>query len=208
MSKTPAIIPHLFPNLLWRGPAGNDGQRVYLTFDDGPVPDITPWVLELLKKYNARATFFCIGKNVKSNPEIYNKILKAGHAVGNHTFNHVSGYKSKVNSYVSEVKKASEWISSDLFRPPYGRIRWSQAKILSQSYSIVMWDVLSGDFDPGTSPEKCINNVMKNIADGSIVVFHDSIKAAANLKQSLPTIMDSLSSLGYKFDSLKSQTNL
>ena len=200
--KTPWIAKKFFSSYIWSLPA--DGKEVYLTFDDGPHPTITPWVLQELKEYNAQATFFCIGSNVEKHPETYQMVLEQGHSVGNHTFNHLNGWKTNDRQYLEDVTKASHVIQSNLFRPPYGRIKNSQAKKIGDAMNradakIIMWDVLSSDFDSAFSPQQCLNNVIENITPGSIVVFHDSEKAFENLKYILPGILDILGNEGFRF---------
>jgi peptidoglycan/xylan/chitin deacetylase (PgdA/CDA1 family) len=166
---------------------------VYLTFDDGPHPTITPFVLDELKRFNAKATFFCIGKNVEQYPEIFQRILDEGHSVGNHTFNHVNGWKSNNFHYFKNIGKAGQLIKSNIFRPPYGRITYAQAigiEKLFPKMKIIMWDVLSGDFDVNLSPQQCLNNVTQTTQPGSIVVFHDSDKAWQRLEYTLPHFLD------------------
>lgn len=185
-------------------------RSVYLTFDDGPHPTITPWVLNELKKYNASATFFCIGKNVEQFPEQFQQILLEGHAIGNHTYSHLNGWQTSTTDYITNVAKASKVISSSLFRPPYGRITGRQAKMLQQAIQkenvkIIMWDVLSADFDPLINPEKCADLVLKHTEPGSIVVFHDSEKAFLNLKFALPTVLYHLKKRGFRFKKLPEQ---
>lgn len=172
-------------------PAG-DAPVVYLTFDDGPHPTITPFVLQQLKQYDAKATFFCIGKNVVDHPGIYKQILEAQHTVGNHTHNHLNGWHTKTDAYITNVQQAARHINSRLFRPPYGRIKRSQAGRLLQAHPqwhIYMWDVLSGDFDTGITAERCTENVLNNIQPGSIVVFHDSEKAWPRMQHALPAVL-------------------
>ena len=204
--KTPWWVRKLFSSYLWRMPA--DGKTVYLTFDDGPHSTITPWVLSELKRYNAVATFFCVGKNVVQFPEVYQQIIAAGHAVGNHTYHHLNGWKTANNIYLKDVEKASTVIDAHLFRPPYGRIRFGQAKSLKyvmkkNNVKVVMWDVLSADFDASVSPETCAANVLANVESGSIVVFHDSEKAFRNLKHTLPLVLEKLLKEGYSFKKLE-----
>jgi peptidoglycan/xylan/chitin deacetylase (PgdA/CDA1 family) len=177
-------------------------KEVYLSFDDGPHEYVTPWVLGLLKQYNAKATFFCIGKNVSANPGIYDQILKEGHAVGNHTYSHLNGWKVSIAEYVEDIEKASTVINSNLFRPPYGKIKLSQSKRISSALKkekarIVMWDVLSADFDQSISPEECLQNVLQNYTSGSVIVFHDSEKAFSHLKYALPLVLEQLYEQGY-----------
>ncbi len=166
---------------------------VYLTFDDGPHPEATTFVLDQLKQHNARATFFCIGKNVQAHPHLYRRILEEGHATGNHTQNHLNGWKCDNYSYLNNIFLASKHIEKRIFRPPYGRIKMSQAKRLSkgrQPWKIYMWDVLSGDFDVQLSPEACLAHVIDHIEPGSIVVFHDSQKALPRLMYALPAVLE------------------
>lgn len=203
--KTNRIIKTLFSNYIWDIP--NDEKKVYLTFDDGPIPEITEWVLEQLKIYNCKATFFCIGNNIEKNPEIFNKLIAEGHAVGNHTFNHVKGWNTSNKTYLKEVEQCEEEIQknapknlqSKLFRPPYGKIKPLQSRKLRKlGYKIIMWDVLSADYKKEISKEKCLENVLKNVESGSIIVFHDSIKAFSNLEYVLPKTLQFLSENGYR----------
>ena len=182
----------LFNRLTWRMPQ-EDVPTVYLTFDDGPHPKATPFILEQLAKYNAKATFFCIGKNVAEHPDIYNDILAAGHTTGNHTHNHLNGWHTSKWKYIENVTAAEQHISSRLFRPPYGRITRGQVNALlnrKQPYSIYMWDVLSGDFDTNITPQQCADNVLQHIEPGSIVVFHDSDKAWERMSHALPIVLE------------------
>ena len=179
---------------------------LYLTFDDGPIPEVTPWVLEQLETYNAKATFFCVGENVKRHPQIFRQVVDAGHTVGNHTYNHLSGWATENVPYFHNVRHCARVVNSDLFRPPYGKLKPKQVQFLQRHYKIVMWDVLSGDFDPQVSPEKCLSNVVTNAGPGSIVVFHDSLKAEANIRYTLPRTLKFFSSQGYQFERLESET--
>ena len=204
----------LFSKYTWRffNPKSLEAKKeIYLTFDDGPTPEITSFVLEQLKKYNAKATFFCIGKNIKNHPEIFKQITDDNHSIGNHTQNHLNGWKSKTQDYISntfEAKKTIKQFSRStvqhlLFRPPYGKINRKQAKILlEKGYKIIMWSVLSGDFDTNLSKEKCLQNVLKHTSKGSIVVFHDSKKASEKVKYVLPKVLDYFSKEGYKFKAI------
>lgn len=190
--KTPWLVKKLYSQYVWDKPATNN--EVYLTFDDGPHPQITPWVLAQLKHYNAKATFFCIGKNVVQCPDIYQQILADGHAVGNHTHNHLNGWKVPVADYIANSKEAARYIQSSLFRPPYGRIKRKHVPLLRQALQadtkVIMWDVLSADFDTTITPEQCATNVLKHAQPGSIIVFHDSQKAFKNLEYALPVVLD------------------
>ncbi len=191
-------------SLIWRMPS-NDEKILYLTFDDGPHPVVTPFVLDELRKYGARGTFFCIGKNVFEYPEIFRRVLLTGHRVGNHTYNHLNGWKTEDEVYLENIRLAADVIDSDLFRPPYGRIGGFQTRLLQQSprhYKIIMWDVLSADFDRGLSGEKCARNVIRYGRPGSIIVFHDSEKAFDRLRTALPAVLEHFSGLGYRLESI------
>ncbi len=188
VARTPVWLQNALPWYTWRKHTAK--KVVHLTFDDGPVPEVTPWVLEILKKYNARATFFCVGDNVRRYPDIYQRILAEGHTVGNHTFRHLNGWKTDPSTYLSDVAQCAEWVDSRLFRPPYGKLRRSQRLALQPHYQIVLWDVLSGDFDRSISSERCLSNVLSNVCPGSIVVFHDSLKAEPHLRYVLPRVLE------------------
>ncbi len=206
-AKTPKLVRSLFPNFTWR--IDTTENELYLTFDDGPTPNITPWVLEQLKGYNAKATFFCIGNNIEKYPEIFNAILEDGHAIGNHTYNHVNGWKTSTSEYLKDVAKCQNKVgkitseTQTLFRPPYGKLKNEQSKKLVQEYfNIIMWDVLSYDWDQSVSEEKCLKNVIKSATNGSIIVFHDSVKAAKNLKAVLPEVLEYFSENEFEFKAL------
>jgi peptidoglycan/xylan/chitin deacetylase (PgdA/CDA1 family) len=203
--KTPWWLKKIYHSYTWQ--VDTREKELFLTFDDGPHPSATIFVLDELKKHNALATFFCIGKNVVANPEVYKRILDEGHSVGNHTYNHLNGWKTNDKTYLKNITEAASTINSRLFRPPYGRIRSSQAKQMNEAMKttdtkVVMWDVLSGDFDESLSKEKCLNNVVKNSKPGSIVVFHDSEKAFPRLEYALPRTLDFFSTKGYRFSGL------
>jgi peptidoglycan/xylan/chitin deacetylase (PgdA/CDA1 family) len=203
LTKTPRIIQKIFKNYTWR--FFTDKKEIYLTFDDGPTPEITDCVLDTLNQYNAKATFFCIGKNVVEEPRIYKRILKEKHQIGNHTNNHQNGSKTDLKKYINNVLEAEKHLENPtkLFRPPYGRIKKKQAqKIISLGYTIIMWDVLSADFDTTITKEKCLQNVLKNVKEGSIIVFHDSIKASKNLEYTLPKVLEYYSKKGYIFKAI------
>lgn len=204
--KPPQFITRLFSYLTWSVP--NNENKIFLTFDDGPVPETTPKVLELLDNYNIKATFFCIADNVQKYPELFEELKKKGHAYGNHTFNHLKGWKVTNKHYFENTEKAHELIQSPLFRPPYGRLKPSQAHYLIQkkNYKIFMWNVLSRDYNPHVSPDACLKNVKKYTSTGSIIVFHDSIKASKNMFYALPKSIEYLKEKGFVFDVLKVQT--
>ena len=195
--KTADIAEKFLPSTIWNIP--NTEKTIHLTFDDGPVPETTPALLDLLKSYNAKATFFLIGKNVEKNIDLYNRIRNEGHAVGNHTYSHVSGWRLGFDAYVNDIKLASKFIDSKLFRPPYGKITPKQLKYLKQHYKLVFWDVLSYDFSQKISSQKVLIKVLSGYKDGSIIVFHDSQKALKNVKYVLPKILEHFNNLGYKF---------
>ena len=200
-TKTPKIIQKFFPNYFWR--FYSLAKDIYLTFDDGPTPEITTFVLDELQKYKAKATFFCIGKNVKKYPAILERIKKEGHSIGNHTFNHLNGFKTNNTDYIENIQQAAKLIESNLFRPPYGRLKTSQARsIIRAGYKVVMWDVLSADFDTTITPEKCLKNVLSKTSSGSIVVMHDSIKAKDKIFYALPKILNYYTERGYVFKSI------
>lgn len=201
--KTPILLKAIYNRCVWH--VNEHANSVYITFDDGPHPTITPWVLAELKKYNAKATFFCIGKNVEAYPDIYQQIIAEGHQVGNHTHNHLNGWKVSNTSYFNNIKKAKTFIQSSLFRPPYGRITLMQAKGIQRLFpgtQIVMWDVLSGDFDTAISPQDCLENVIKTSTTGSIIVFHDSEKAYPRLVYTLPAYLKYCQQRGWKMKKL------
>jgi len=237
MVKTPKFVQRMFPERIWTFqnsdlPAVKTRNTIYLTFDDGPIPEVTLWVLEELKKHHARATFFCIGENIEKHPDLFRRIIAQGHSVGNHTFNHRNGWKTSTEEYIDNVLKAEEEIRkwskveslmsedkinpnfpipnqpstinhqpstlSNLFRPPYGKLTSRQSQILrKKGYKIIMWDVLSGDFDASISEDNCFRNVSENVNPGSIVVFHDSLKAEEKLRYVLPIVLEVISEKGW-----------
>jgi peptidoglycan/xylan/chitin deacetylase (PgdA/CDA1 family) len=201
--KTPWFLKKLYPQLIWDTKPGD--RCIYLTFDDGPIPIVTPFVLNILKKYNAKATFFCIGDNVRKHPDVFAEVKKEGHAIGNHTYNHLKGWATDSQTYLENFLKADEVLDTPLFRPPYGRIKREQIKLLKQArpdLKIIMWDVLSGDFDMALKKEEALKNVLNNVQDGSIVLFHDSVKAFHKLEHVLPLAMEYWSKEGYTFAAL------
>ena len=199
--KAPRILKKLYPqNLIWKR---DSKDKVYLTFDDGPHDTATTFVLEELQKYNAKATFFCIGQNVMALPNVYEQIIKDGHKIGNHTHSHPNGWKMCTKKYLQNIKNAQHFIESNLFRPPYGRIRRRQAQEIKKlGFQIILWDVLSGDFDTHISPQKCWENIEQNIEPGSIVVFHDSSKAWERMEYALPRTLALCQEKGWEMASL------
>jgi len=202
LTKTPAFVQSLFPNFTWRIPQAD--KKIYLTFDDGPIPEITEWVLELLHQYQAKATFFCVGENVKRYPQIFARINEEDHEVGNHTYHHKNGWHTRNSEYFQDIKKCAEQVDSDLFRPPYGKMTPGQIRHLQKHYSIIMWDVLTGDFDQKLGANKCFRNIIDKTTNGSILVFHDSNKAKPILTKVLPKVLEHYTQLGYTFDKIPS----
>ncbi|MCH8329991.1 MAG: polysaccharide deacetylase family protein [Bacteroidetes bacterium] len=198
--KTPELIKKGFPKAIWKLPT--EGKELFLTFDDGPIPEITPWVLDQLKAYAARATFFCIGSNIEQNQDLFKQLIEQGHSVANHTFNHQSGLRTNAKSYRIEVEKCGKLMDSDLFRPPYGVMKPKQYKDLIRDHRIVMWDVLCGDFDRKLNGQQCAVNVIENAEAGSVVVLHDSLLAWPRLQTALPIILDHFSGKGFSFKSI------
>ena len=205
-TKTPFVVKKLFPDYIWE--ISTNKKELFLTFDDGPTPDVTDWVLDELKLFNAKATFFCIGNNVRQHPQLFNRILKEGHSIGNHTFNHIKGWKTKTNKYLENVFEAEKTITeqfngfpkSKLFRPPYGQIKPNQGKKLMElGYKIIMWDVLPFDWDKTVSNQECLDIVVSKSKNGSIIVFHDSVKASNNMKFTLPKVLEHFTEKGYSF---------
>lgn len=194
--SVPVWFQNLFQQLTWQIP-GKTGADVYLTFDDGPHPEISIWVTEELEKYKMKATFFCVGDNVRKHPETLDTLLKLGHKAGNHTMHHLKGWNTDNASYTEDVYVCGNYVKSDLFRPPYGRIKIKQIKILAEQYRIIMWSLLSCDFDQKLNPEKALRGLMNKTRNGSIVVFHDSEKAEKNLKYILPRYLDFLHKKGF-----------
>lgn len=196
--RLPFFLRLPIKNLVWRMPKVE--KTVYLTFDDGPIPEITPWVLDILKEEDVKATFFCVGENVQKYPEIYNRIIAEGHYVGQHTYNHLPAFRYSKDDYRDNVMAAKELIKTDLFRPPHGQMRLSQLIKMRKNYRIVLWDVLSADFDTSITPEKCLKNVINKVRNGSVIVFHDSLKAETNLKYALPRAIRYMKDDGYEFE--------
>lgn len=211
--KIPLVAKKMFPNYIWDIPSTN--KTIYLSFDDGPTPNITHWTLQTLKDFEAKATFFCIGNNIEAHPKIFQAILNDGHTIGNHTYDHLKGWKTPTKDYLKNVADTNGIINTlnpnkskpsitSLFRPPYGQIRPRQGKQLLQlGYKIIMWDVLSFDWDATVSKETCLYNVISNTHDGSIIVFHDSLKASQNMQYALPKVLDHFSKQGYRFSAIE-----
>ncbi len=214
--RPPYLLKNLYPKAIWRMDASQ--KKIYLTFDDGPVPEVTPWVLDVLKEKNVKALFFCVGENIETNPEIFQRIIDEGHQVGNHTYNHINGWNTSTDQYFQNIEKCEvvlRDLSSDghpsptgegkgmgrLFRPPYGKLKTTQYSRLLPDYSIIMWDVLSADYDNDTSPEKCLSNSIDFTRNGSIIVFHDSIKAEKKLRYALVPFIDWALKEGFEFGS-------
>lgn len=192
----PKWFQRLFPRMLWQVPS-NSSQDIYLTFDDGPHPDISNWVLEQLEKYNMKATFFCVGDNARKFPDTLNKIQARGHQIANHTMHHLKGWNTKTEDYIKNVDECAQYVSSNLFRPPYGKITTAQRKQLEQRYKIIMWSILSCDFDQKLNTKEALKGLKTKSKNGSIVVFHDSVKAEKNLKLLLPPYLEYLHNQGY-----------
>lgn len=202
--RTPDLLKPLFKDLVWNVPGSID--TVYLTFDDGPIPEITPWVLDRLKESKAEATFFCLGRNAEAEPEIFQRIIDEGHVVGNHTYDHLNGWNTPLFTYLRNILRCQRITRSDLFRPPYGRITREQARAVEKRFKVVMWEVLSADFDPLIDGLQCSRNVTQNMRPGSIIVFHDSVKAADRLQVALPIVLQDIVSRGWKMKALPARS--
>ena len=200
IEQLPIVYRKLFPGTIWRIPRKE--KTVYLTFDDGPIPEVTPFVLELLRKEGIKATFFCVGDNVRKHPDVFQQVLDEGHLVGNHTFNHLQGLYTWSRNYIKNVNLADDYIHSKLFRPPHGFLRYLQFVTLSRKYKIVFWDVVTRDYNQKLSGEEVMDIVKKYTRNGSIIVFHDSLKAEKNIRYALPRAIAYLRAEGYKFEVL------
>lgn len=198
--RLPGFFTRLFNDVVWRIPVSE--KIVYLTFDDGPIPEVTPWLLDLLKQENIKATFFCVGENVVNYPDIYRRILDNGHSVGNHTYNHWQGLHKDNEDYFRNIEKAAISIDSDLFRPPHGWLKSSQYYFLKKQFRIIMWDLISCDYDAGRKPEEVLRNVIRFVRPGSVITFHDSIKAKRNLTEALPSAIRWMKEQGYRFEAI------
>ncbi len=195
--KTPNYLKKIFPDCLWN--EESDDKVIYLTFDDGPIPESTPFILETLRRYNAKATFFCVGHNIEKHNDLFALTKREGHSIGSHTFNHLSGWQTPNKHYYKNVDKGAKVAESILFRPPYGRITPKQIKHLSKKYTIVMWDILSGDFDLKLDADQCLENVINHATNGSIIVFHDNLKSIQKLKIVLPKVLQYYTEKGFTF---------
>lgn len=200
IEQVPRIYRWLFPGAFWRIPSPKGKKKsVYLTFDDGPIPEMTPWILHTLDKYGIKATFFCVGENVSKYPELYQQLLEQGHRVGNHTFNHIQGIRFWSKNYIRNIAEASKYIESDLFRPPHGHMRFPQVLRLRKLFRIIMWDVVTRDYSPHMTANGVFNNVKRYTRNGSIIVFHDSLKAIGRIEEALPQSIEWLIKEGYEF---------
>lgn len=199
---SPFWLKALYPRYTWHVPTRK--KEIFLTFDDGPIPEITEFVLDTLKQFEAKATFFCIGDNIRKHPNVFSKVINEGHSVGNHTFNHMNGWKSKDQEYLDNIDLCEKQLDleTNLFRPPYGRMKKRQARQLPETKEIIMWDVLSGDFSAAVKPEICLEKTIKYARPGSIVLFHDSLKAAKNMQYALPRFLEHFSKKDYQFKAL------
>ncbi len=200
VERPPLLYRMLFPETVWR--IHKRRHTVYLTFDDGPIPEVTPWVLDTLDRYGIKATFFCVGDNVARNPELFEEVRRRGHSVGNHTMNHMRGFKIDTQTYLDNVYKAHELIQSTLFRPPHGLLRWAQSRVLRGQFAIIMYDLVTRDYSKKLTGEQVFANVKRYARNGSIIVFHDSLKAERNMKYALPRAIEWLQEQGYNFDSI------
>ncbi|MDR0989586.1 MAG: polysaccharide deacetylase family protein [Prevotellaceae bacterium] len=199
IEQPPEFFRRFYPSAVWR--MNPDEKKVYLTFDDGPIPEVTPWVLDVLAQKQVQATFFMVGDNVRKHPDIYHQVVAAGHRIGNHTFNHIRGFEYWTDSYLANTHEANRLMQTDLFRPPHGHLRWMQYRVLRRYYRIVMWDVVTRDYSNKLRPPQVLANVMRYARNGSIITFHDSLKSwdTGNLQYALPRAIDFLAEEGYAF---------
>lgn len=201
IEQPPLAYRLLFPEAIWRIKK-LDEKVVFLTFDDGPIPEVTPWVLDTLDHYGIKATFFMVGDNVRRHPELYDEVCRRGHSVGNHTMHHIQGLHSSTYRYMHDISEANQWIKSSLFRPPHGLLRWKQSRAIRDHYNIVMYDLVTRDYSRKMTPEKVLDNVKRYARNGSIIVFHDSLKAEHNMKATLAKAIEWLMEQGYSFERL------
>lgn len=202
IEQPPWFYRALFPGVTWRIPA--EKKCVYLTFDDGPIPEVTPWVLDQLDELGVKATFFMVGDNVRKHPDTFRMVVERGHCVGNHTFNHIQGIRYRTRNYLANVEKAAEYIPSNLFRPPHGHMRLPQTLCLRRRYRIIMWDVVTRDYSPHLTPDEVFDNVRRYVRNGSVIVFHDSLKAERNMREAMPRAVRWLQEQGYEFKTIES----
>lgn len=202
IEQPPLLYRLLFPEAIWRIKHRSREKTVFLTFDDGPIPEVTPWVLDTLDRYGIKATFFMVGDNVRRHPELLDEVKRRGHSWGNHTMHHLQGIKVSARRYLRDVAEAHELIGSTLFRPPHGLIRWAQARSLKEHFNIVMYDLVTRDYARKAGPDEVFDNVRRFVRNGSIIVFHDSLKAAANMREALPRAIEWLLEQGYEFHPL------
>ena len=195
--KTPSLTKYLFPSLVWK--KNTDQKKIWITFDDGPDEKATPFLINVLEKLNIKATFFIIGKQAKKYPELVKLIINKGHKIGNHSFSHLNGFSTNNNKYLKDIEQAKKYIDSDIFRPPFGKITPFQIKNLKKDFKIIMWDIMSWDFKENIYPNKIYKNVIDNVENGSIILFHNNLKSYNNLKNSLEIILEKLKDKGYKF---------
>jgi peptidoglycan/xylan/chitin deacetylase (PgdA/CDA1 family) len=200
MVRPPSFLRWIYPNAVWNLPS--EQKVVYLTFDDGPTPFVTEKVLELLEEYQAKATFFCIGKNIERHPELFNLVKEKGHHIGSHTYSHLNGWKSKPTDYLNDYQKGRDLARSNLFRPPYGRILLNPLQTIQKQDKVIMWDILSKDYNEAILPKTILNNVLNNLKPGSIIVFHDSEKAKKNVLAVLPLLLQNLKQQGYAMEAI------
>jgi peptidoglycan/xylan/chitin deacetylase (PgdA/CDA1 family) len=201
IEQPPLLYRLLFPEAVWRVNR-HDKRVIYLTFDDGPIPEVTPWVLDLLDKHGVKATFFMVGDNVRRHHDVFEDVVRRGHSVGNHTMHHLQGYRTCGVRYLRDIAEADQLIGSSLFRPPHGLIRWKQARAIKRHYNIILYDLVTRDYNKKLSPERIVENVKRYARPGSIIVFHDSLKAWKNLKTALPVAIEWLKSQGYEFEKI------
>lgn len=201
IEQPPQLYRILFPEAVWRIKR-KKRRVVYLTFDDGPVPEVTPWVLDTLDHYGVKATFFMVGDNVARNPQLFDEIKRRGHGYGNHTMNHLQGMKTTLADYIHNIDQANELIDSSLFRPPHGLMKWSQARAIKERYNIIMYDLVTRDYSRQMNGEEVLANVRRYVRNGSIIVFHDSLKAEKNLRYALPRAIEWLKEQGYEFETI------
>ncbi len=198
IEQPPQFIRYLYPSAIWR--MDKDERAVYLTFDDGPIPRVTPWVLDILDRYGIKATFFMVGDNIRKHPDEFRMVVERGHRIGNHTFNHIRGLSYDINSYMENTDKASEvMMNTNLFRPPHGYMSPKQYAELKKRYKIIMWDLVTRDYNRKFTGEQILQKVKKYVRNGSIITFHDSLKSEENIRYALPKAIEWLMEQGYEF---------